>query len=295
MLGQVLAQLVRGFFMGSADVVPGVSGGTVALAFGIYERLVRNIHRGATVLGHAIRGDLRGAFRRFRDIEWLFIVPLLAGIAGAVLALSHAIEHLLDTRPQGTAAVFFGLVVGSILITWGEFRKRDAPRLALLVVVAVAAALLLGLRSGNDNDPELYFLFIAGAIAICAMILPGISGSFLLLMLGVYDYLLGAVNNRDIVPVAVAGLGAVLGLASFSVGLNWLLRHHRDTVMAALIGLMIGSLRVIWPWPDGTTTTEVALPDSPVGLVHILLAVVAAFGAYGVSWLSRRAVRTMKV
>jgi putative membrane protein len=114
-------------------------------------------------------------------------------------------------------------------------------------------------------------------------------------MLGVYDYLLGAVNDRNVLPVAVAGLGAVLGLASFSVGLNWLLRHHRDTVMAALIGLMIGSLRVIWPWPDGTETTKVALPDSPVALFHILLAAVAALAAFGVSWVSRRAVRSLKV
>lgn len=295
MLGQVLAQVVRGFFMGSADVVPGVSGGTVALAFGIYERLVRNVHTGAMVLGHLVRFNLRGAYVRFREVEWLFMVPLLAGIAAAVLALSHAIEHLLETRPQGTAAVFFGLVVGSIIITWGEFRRKDPPRLALLVVVAVAAALLLGLRSGPENDPSPLFLFVAGAIAICAMILPGISGSFLLLMLGVYDYLLGAVNDRDVVPIAVAGLGAVLGLASFSVGLNWLLRHHRDTVMAALIGLMVGSLRVIWPWPDGAETTDVALPDSPVALVHVLLAVVAAAAAFGVSWLSRRAVRTLRV
>ncbi|MCB0969734.1 MAG: DUF368 domain-containing protein, partial [Ilumatobacter sp.] len=194
-----------------------------------------------------------------KAVDWAFLIPLLVGIGLAVIALSHTIEHLLETQPVRMAAAFFGLVVGSIIVT-AQRLKLDATRAATLVGVAVVAFVVLGLRSGPVEDPSLPFVFVAGAIAICAMILPGVSGSFLLLMLGLYDSVLGAVSDLDLAIIAVFGLGAVLGLAGFSTLLHWALHHHHQLVLSGLVGLMLGSLRVLWPWPNGTEGTEMAMP-----------------------------------
>jgi putative membrane protein len=276
MLGTIVAQLARGFCMGAADIVPGVSGGTVALVFGIYERLVNAVHEGAKALGELVTLDFRSAMARLREIDWLFLLPLLGGIGIAVLTLAHLIETLLEEQPVKTAAVFLGLVAASIVVAWHHLARRDPARMLVLVAAAVVTFLVLGIRSSDAQDPSLVFVFGAAAIAICAMILPGISGSFLLLMLGMYDYVLGAVNDRDLAVIVVFAVGAVLGLALFSSLLNWLLEHHHDTVIAGLIGLMAGSLRVLWPWPEGTENARLAGPPSGEWLVPLLLAVGAA-------------------
>jgi putative membrane protein len=267
-------QIIRGFCMGAADVVPGVSGGTVALVLGIYARLIETVRDGARALGRLARLDIPGAMAALRAVDWMFLLPLLAGIGIAILSLAHTIEHLLEEQPVRMAGVFLGLVLGSIVVT-SRLVKRDRPRYVTLTGAAVVTFLVLGLRSGPADDPALFFVFGAGAIAICAMILPGVSGSFLLLMMGMYDYILGAVNERDLAVIAVFGVGAVLGLAGFSSVLHWALHRHTDTVMAALVGLMIGSLRVLWPWPEGTGGTTVELPRDDV-LVPVLLAAAGA-------------------
>ena len=277
-----LLHVLRGFLMGSADVVPGVSGGTIALVLGIYERLVRNIRIGAGALASIVRLRGREALGRARTVEWSFLLPLLAGIALAIVSLAALITHFLEEEPIGTAALFFGLVAGSIVIAWPLVSRWDPPRIAWGVVVAVAAFALLGLRSGEVVDPGLHLFFGAGAIAIVAMILPGISGSFILLMLGMYEATIGAVDDRDAVVLVVFLAGAVIGLALFSTLLDRLLRDHRDTVMAALIGLMAGSLRVLWPWPDGTETTEMAAPTEPLIPVLLALAGFAFVAALGI-------------
>jgi putative membrane protein len=280
---------VGGFFMGSADVVPGVSGGTIALVLGIYERLVAEVHHGASVLKDLLRGDLRGAWARFRSIGWSFMLPLLGGIVTAVLVLASTLEHLLEEQPVALSAVFFGLVVGSVVVAVTELR-RPAPSQAVLgLAVAVVTFFLLGLRPAAPSDPALWAVFGAGAIAICAMILPGISGSFILLLLGLYEFVIGVVSNRDVVTAGVFVAGAVLGLALFSTLLNWLLEHHHDAVLAALIGLMAGSLRVLWPWPagpDGVGDTRLGAPEptelwSALGLAFLGLVVVAGIAVLG--------------
>jgi putative membrane protein len=255
-----LLNLVRGFLMGSADVVPGVSGGTVALVLGIYERLVASIHAGSAALGFGLRGRFADMRRRLGDVDWGLLLPLLAGIGLAVLTLASAIDHLLENEPQNTAAAFFGLVLGSIVIAWRLVKGWLPARLAIGLAVAITAFFVLGLHTDPVVDPGLLLFLGAGAIAIVAMILPGISGSFILLMLGMYQAVLDAVNQRDFAVLAVFLVGAVFGLASFSTLLNRLLRDHHDTVMAALIGLMLGSLRVLWPWPDGADTAALSRP-----------------------------------
>lgn len=261
MLIQIVAQAVRGFLMGAADIVPGVSGGTVALVLGIYNRLIDAVRTGSSALGRFVRADIKGGIELLRSVDWLFLIPLGAGIGAAVLALSHTIETLLEEQPVNMAALFFGLVVGSIAIASSLVQGWDAQRAAILVGVAVVAFFVLGQRSGPVEDPALWMFFASGAVAICAMILPGVSGSFLLLMLGMYDTLLAAVTDRDLPALGVFMVGAVVGLALFSQALHWGLVNHEKTVLAGLIGLMVGSLRVLWPWPDGTDSTAMTGPQ----------------------------------
>lgn len=281
---RVFPTFVGGFLMGSADIVPGVSGGTIALVLGIYETLVAEVHVGARVLGTALKGDLSGAWRLFLQMRWRFLLPLGVGILSAVLLLASALDHLLETRPIELSALFLGLVAGSVVIGAGLLKQPARQHLGIAVVAAVATFLLLGLRSGQVDDPSLLIVLVAGAVAICAMILPGVSGSFLLLLMGMYETIIAAISDRDIVTAAVFLVGAVGGLALFSTFLQWMLEHHHDRVLAALLGLMAGSLRVLWPWPagqDGVGETALGAPvvsDLPLTIGLAVLGVVLVFG-----------------
>ena len=242
--------------MGAADIVPGVSGGTIALILGIYERLLASIRTGARSLGRLARGDVSGFIAQLKAIEWSFIGPLLVGIVAAFVVLASILDRLLTNEPEAMAGLFFGLVVASILVAWQMLHNRDSTRMSVLMTVGIVAFFVLGLQSGSVSDPGLILFFFTGAIAICAMILPGISGSFLMLMLGMYAAFVGAVHDRELTNLVFFVLGALAGLAAFSTLLSWILDHHRDTLLAALIGLMGGSLRVLWPWPNGVGTIE---------------------------------------
>ncbi len=237
----------RGFLMGCADIVPGVSGGTIALILGIYRAFIGNLRKGATTLKLWLKGDLRGGWDELVSIEWLFILPLGAGAATAFALLRHSMETLLIERPEGVAAVFTGLVLASCVLVWRGISSRDATRYGVIIGVAAVAFILLGFQTGSVSNPSLPLFLGTGAIAICAMILPGISGSFIMLMLGMYAAVLGG----EIAQLAVFAVGAIIGLALFSSVLNWLLENYEQTLMASLLGLMIGSIRVLWPWPNG--------------------------------------------
>ncbi len=289
MLKRSLAQMARGLLMGAADVVPGVSGGTVALVVGIYPRLIAVISDGSHALGSLVRFDIRGFIARLRTLDWAFLIPLLVGIGVAVVSMAGVIDHLLETQPVRMAALFFGLVGGSVVVAARLVQGWDASRVGITAVTAVVAFFVLGQRSGPVEDPSLLLYLVAGSIAICAMILPGISGSFLLLMMGMYDNVLRAVTDRDLVVLAVFMVGCVVGLALFSRALHWGLVHHEFTLLAGLIGLMLGSLRVLWPWPDGTDTTTIAAPAGDV-LVPIIIAVVGFAVVVGVSVVGERLV-----
>lgn len=266
--------------MGSADIVPGVSGGTVALVLGIYERLIAEIRLGASALRHIIGRDPKGALSTVRRIDWGWLGSLLLGILTAIAILSAVIERLLAEQPVRTAAVFSGLVVGSVVVAWRLIQHRTSAHIAVALGVGAGLFLLLGLRSdthatGAEIVTQPWWIFTAaGALAICAMILPGISGSFILVMIGMYTEVLGAVNDRNLAAVAATGIGCVIGLASFSTLLDWMLNHHHDMVIAAMVGLMIGSMRVLWPWPGGTETTRLSAPSGDV-TVPLLLAAAA--------------------
>jgi putative membrane protein len=267
--------------MGSADIVPGVSGGTVALVLGIYDELIHNISQGAHGLKQLLTGDIAGFRATFRSIEWVWLFSLLFGILAAVFALSSVLERLLDDEPIKMAALFFGLVAGSIWVAVRMLDRLDAPTVAVMVGVGLGFFLLLGLRSDThaaDDAAEVvtrpwWVFFLAGAIAICAMILPGISGSFLLVMMGMYTEVLGAVNDRDIFVLVMFALGCAVGLGLFSTLLNWLLTNYHRWVLAAMIGLMLGSTRVLWPWPGGTNTTTLSMPADDVAVPVLLMVI----------------------
>lgn len=275
-----------GFFMGTADLVPGVSGGTIALVLGIYERLVASIKEASSAMGALLRVDVRRALDHLRKVEWLFLVPLLAGILTAVIVLSSFLERQLEERPTILAAVFLGLVLASIVIASKLVRTPAISHLFVGLAVAVIIFLLLGLGEGRTSgDPALLVFFGSGALAICAMILPGISGSLILLMIGMYSPVLAAVTDRSYLTIGVFVVGAVVGLAIFSQILNWALEHHHDRMLAGLVGLMAGSTRVLWPWPGGVESPALGAPGED-WLVALLAAGVGAVAVYLISRLA---------
>ncbi|MEW5723985.1 MAG: DUF368 domain-containing protein [Thermodesulfobacteriota bacterium] len=271
---------LKGFCMGAADVVPGVSGGTMAFILGIYEELVQGIKAfDLRVLGLLLRLRIREALSL---VPWRFLLVLATGILSAIFTLARLITWLLANRPVFIWSFFFGLILASIITVTRHIEKWRPGHVLAALAAAAAAFLLVGLTP--TTTPETYwFLFVSGVIAICAMILPGISGSFILVLLGKYDYVLAAVNNRDFLVLFIFTLGTVTGITLFSRVLSWLLARHHDLTIALLCGLMVGSLRKIWPWKTGIerinvwprelgsdTLTAVLLIAVGVGLVLAL-------------------------
>ncbi len=247
-LAWLFGVMVRGFCMGSADVVPGVSGGTMAFIMGIYEELIDSIRMvGRPPFIRALLGFRLGEAMRL--INFPFLASLIFGILLAVITLAPAIEWMLTNQPVLIWSFFFGLVLASVFSV-----SKRIPHWNLQLVIALAlgtlgAYALVGLVPAQTPETW-WFLFISGALAICAMILPGISGSFILVLLGKYQYILGAVNQRDLLPLIWTALGCAVGIVSFAQLLSWLFRRYHDLTVAVLTGFMLGSLRKVWPWKE---------------------------------------------
>jgi putative membrane protein len=275
----------QGLLMGSADIVPGVSGGTVALIVGIYERLVTSVRAGAAAAVALLRFNIPLVREHLREVHWGLVLPLGAGILTALLVGARFIPPLMEAYPVESRALFFGLIAGSLAIPWRRIHRRVPVHYAAAAVAAVIAFALVGLPPRAVADPALWMVFGAAAIAICAMILPGVSGSFLLLVMGMYEVTLRAVNARDLLYIIVFAAGAAIGLGAFSRGLDYLLEHHHDMTMAALVGLMVGSLRALWPYQDANRGLLGPPADStvlvPLGLAVLGFVVVASLGAIG--------------
>lgn len=237
--------------MGTADLIPGVSGGTIAFLSGIYEELLRSIK---IVTGDAVKLTLKLKLAKaFQIIPFKFLVPLGAGLAIALFSLANLLSYLLDVYPVFIWSFFFGLVLASSYIVTKRIKKKSVDRLVGFVLSAVAAYFIVG-AVPVETPSNLFFFFLSGMIAICAMILPGISGSFILLLLGKYQQVLAAVTNRDFLTLIVFALGAVVGLALFSRFLTWLFSKYHDISVAILAGFMLGSARKIWPWKEVVLT-----------------------------------------
>lgn len=235
----------KGMLMGAADVVPGVSGGTVAFMTGIYEELIHSIRQcGPEALGILFSKGI-GAF--WRHINGNFLVTLLTGIILSLVTLARVVLYLLDEYPVLLWAFFFGLILAS---TWSVMRHtpKITFQVAAMFLLGAVIALQISAMTPAITDPSHLLIFFSGMIAICAMILPGISGSFILLLMGMYAHVMMAIKGVDLGFIAIFVLGCVTGLLSFSRVLSWAFKHHRVLTLSLLGGFMMGSLNMVWPW-----------------------------------------------
>ncbi len=233
--------------MGAADIVPGVSGGTVALVTGIYERLIKAIKSiGIETVSILFKHGIKAAFKQ---IDGAFLVTLLAGILSSIVIFSRLLHFAIEHYPMLIWPSFFGLVLASSIYVGREVKHWNMARLGLLLLGIIIAA-TISLSSAAQVEVTPLSLFLAGALAICAMILPGISGSFILLLLGMYGVVITAVKTFDITSLAIFALGCAMGLMLFSRFLVWLLARFHQGTMALLTGFMLGALLKLWPWKD---------------------------------------------
>ena len=257
---------VKGICMGAADVIPGVSGGTIAFMTGIYEELVGSINAINTT---AMKLLFSGKFKEFwKHINGNFLLSLIAGILVSILSLAKLMTYLLEHHPVQTWAFFFGLIVASSIFILKDIKGWKFRDIVMLAIGIVTGAVVCTL-SPTETPDGLWFIFLCGAIAICAMILPGISGSFILLILGKYEYMMGTVAKivsgdgvpMDFVILIIFAAGALAGIIAFSKFLHWLLAgYHRPTLLA-LAGFIIGSLVKVWPWSDMVTVAASQYPE----------------------------------
>ncbi|MEJ6656201.1 MAG: DUF368 domain-containing protein [Pseudomonas sp.] len=239
--------------MGAADVVPGVSGGTIAFITGIYDRLLAAI--GACTPNKLV-WLLRGRVREtWQSIDGNFLVALLAGVLTSIATLANLISYLLEEHPVLVWSFFFGLILVSVVLVGREIQRWNVWTISILLAGA-AFVYLITVAVPLQWPVNPLMIFLAGAIAICAMILPGISGSFILLLLGLYATVLGAIRSFDVTLLMVFAFGCLVGILSFSRLLSWLLRHARNVTLAFLTGLMLGSLNKVWPWKQTLTWRE---------------------------------------
>ena len=290
---------LKGCAMGMADVVPGVSGGTIAFISGIYEELLDSIRSvNATALKLLLKLRL-GEF--WRHINGSFLLPVLLGIAIAIFSLARLMTYLLTYHP-----IAIGLIIASALLVARQIGRWDRRSL-LAFVAGAAAAWWITVATPAETPNDWWFVMLSGAIAICAMILPGISGAFILLLLGKYQYIMQAVGDLNIPVIVIFVVGAAAGIISFSHLLSWLLKHWHDVTVAVLMGFMVGSLNKVWPWKETAETyldshgvaqplvqhnvapgTFEQLTGQPSQLVQaVLLCVVGFLAIYGIELLAR--------
>ncbi|AMO90296.1 hypothetical protein WM42_2606 [Corynebacterium simulans] len=234
---QYILNAIRGALIGSAELVPGISGGTVALIVGIYERALHN----ANFLISA----------RFKKVEWGFLASIAVGMFAAVFGLSTLLHNFVESQVSISSALFLGMVAVSIFVPISMMTRAERFKVSSIVTFVVASVLIFfvtGFTSEPVDNPSLIVVFLAAMVAVCALVLPGVSGSLILLTMGLYQPVIGAVSDRELGTIAVFALGALCGLAAFVKLLNYLLDNHRSLTLAAMAGFMFGSLRALWPW-----------------------------------------------
>ncbi len=241
----IVGVFLRGLLMGAADIIPGVSGGTMAFITGIYDTLLGAIRSfDIHFLAKLFRLDIAGAWQH---VNGTFLLALLLGIATSIFSLARLVSWLLEAHPVPLWAFFFGLILASALVLLWEVRHWSAA-VVLSLLTGIGIALLIAFSPAIRLDFGLAGVFLAGFVAICAMILPGISGSFVLVLLGMYGPVLEAIKGFDLVFILVFVLGCGSGLLCFSRLLHWLLHHYHQATMALLTGFLFGSLPIVWPW-----------------------------------------------
>ena len=243
--------VLKGMGMGAADVVPGVSGGTIAYIVGIYDELIDSIK---SINMHSLKLLFTGKITAFwKAINANFLLSLLFGIAVSILSLAKLMTYLLVNEPVLVWSCFFGLVLASTWFVSKDIKERNWKTILGFIAGAVIAYYIT-IATPAETSTSLLFIFLCGAIAICAMILPGISGSFILVLLGKYFYIMEAVNKLDLIVLGVFAFGALLGITSFSRVLSYALKHFRNITLSVLTGFMLGSLNKVWPWKEVVET-----------------------------------------
>ena len=278
-----ITNLGRGALMGSAEVVPGVSGGTLALIVGIYQTLINSIADLVLSVRQLVglapgKASTKTAVSTFKSLPWRLLIPVAIGMGAAVILGAKLIEPLLDEQPIAMKALFFGLVIAGTYVPAHMVTKVggwSSSFVLLGLISAVFVFFLTGLPQGNMADPSLIVVFFSASIAICALVLPGVSGSFLLLTIGMYDPTIAAVNDRNFTYLIVFALGAILGLAIFVSLLKWLLENRARVTLVIITGLMLGSLRALWPWQG--PERELLAPTDQIGIALLLFIAGAAF------------------
>lgn len=296
----ILLNALRGGLIGVAELLPGISGGTIALITGVYERLID----AADAIVRAVKALLFGPDRRagfaseIRRVDWMLVVPVIVGMGAMVLTLAGVVEGLVSSNPELSRGLFFGLVAASIVVPLGLLPRVPVSARArvtgvlVFVVAAVAAFLSVDLAAGNVTvEPPLWIVFIAAAIAVCALVVPGVSGSFFLLAIGLYSPTLLAVDQRDFAYLGVFAAGALVGLVTIVRVMKHLLDRHRRLTLLAMAGLMLGSLRALWPWqthPAGEDhgVGAISAPYDPIA-GPILLAALGAAVVFGMIAIER--------
>lgn len=247
-----VAIALKGCAMGAADVVPGVSGGTIAFISGIYEELIGSIK---SVDLEAIKLLFSFKFKEFwSKVNGNFLLAVVCGVAISILSLAKLMTYLLANHPIMIWSFFFGLIIASSILIFKEIKRFNLLS-AISICVGIGVAYLITVMSPAETPNDWWFIVLCGAVAICAMILPGISGSFILLLMGKYLYILGALSSFDLVTIALFGGGAMIGIVSFSHLLSWLLENFHTATISLLAGFMIGSLNKVWPWKEVISTT----------------------------------------
>lgn len=309
---------VRGALIGTVETVPGVSGGTVALVVGVYETLITSAGHVLSGIRHTVTDGVRGrgltrARTEFATADWRVIFPILVGMAVALVVMARLIEGWVEESPVESRALFFGLVLASVWVPFtlvgqasqgrpgrpGDPGVSEAVRsgparwtraeVAIGIAAAALAFIVVSIPPGNVESNRV-IIMLAAAIAVSALILPGLSGSFLLLTFGMYEETLSAVNERDLGYLAFFALGAASGLASFVKLLQWLLERRRRITLIVLTGVMVGCLRALWPWQDEDRVLEA--PDEHVaaaaGLAALGFLAVLAFLVLERRWVASR-------
>lgn len=242
---------LKGMAMGAADVVPGVSGGTIAFISGIYEELLGSISNINLDLFKTLKNE--GFKAAWKQLNGSFLLSLFLGIFISIFSLAQAIKYLLENEPILLWSFFFGLVLASVIYIAKQISKWNSISVLILILAAFLAYYITTLSPLVSENTSLLFMFLSGAIAICAMILPGISGAFIMVLLGAYKPILSAVSDRDYKTVTAVFLGAIVGLLSFSKVLKWLFSNYKNYTLAVLTGFITGSLNKIWPWKETLT------------------------------------------
>lgn len=243
--------VLKGMGMGAADVVPGVSGGTIAFITGIYEELINSIK---SINLNAIKLFFTGKFAEFwTAINGSFLISVLIGIGISIFSLAKGLEYLLNNFPILVWSFFFGLIVASAIYVARSIDKWNIGSV-IAGVAGIAIAYFITVITPAEANTNYWFIFLSGSIAICAMILPGISGSFILVLLGMYKFILEAVGDMKIAVIGTFMAGAAVGIIAFSNVLSWLLKKYHNLTIAVLAGFMVGSLNKVWPWKEVTET-----------------------------------------